>query len=378
MEQLRSDAGAVLPSALLRESHQRVTRVSVLDDLWNPLPGLVFTGADGYAIGGAVTQDASRVVRRSLRLEIANPGGRWTPEGEGSAFYWDRLIRVERGVRSGGEDYYAPLGVFLIDTPQSSAGLLSITGADRMDRALRSKFTGPVAYAAGSAVGAAVKDILVDSGLGADRWTIDDGGSLLGATRSYEADEERLPAAKALATDFGLEVFADANGYAVIRPKRDPAGFAVSWDFRAGADSVALSIEKTWSRDRFYNHVLVVGERAEGRAGDPVRAEAKITDPASPLRVTGAMGDRLYTYKSAMITTTAQAQAVANSLLWEHALIEEELRVEHVPHPGLGAGDAIRVVHEDSRTDDVYVVDSITTPLAGGSAALAVHKARSA
>lgn len=375
MNPLRSDAGVVLPDSALRESHRRLARVSVLDDLFNPLPGLVLTGDEGHALDGSVSQDASRAVRRTLDLSIANPGGVWTPTGPGSAFYWNRLLRVERGVLSGSTAFWAPLGVFLIDTPSYERSVLHVSGADRVDRALRSKFTSPASYASGSPVGSTIQDILVDAGIGSERWSVDDGGAVLGATRSYEADDERLSAAKTLATDFGLEVLADANGYVVVRPKRDPAGLPSAWTFAEGVDSTLLGLSKSWSRERFYNHVVVIGESADL---SPIRAEASITDPSSPLRVTGPMGDRLYTYKSAMVTTVPQAQGVAASLLWQHALIEEELTVDHVPHPGLEAGDAVTITHPESATSGLWAVDSITVPLAGGSARLGVHRTRSA
>lgn len=365
-----------LPESALRQPHRRLARLSVLDDLYNPLPGLVFTGSESDVLGGSVAQDASKAVRRSLDVQLANPGGVWTPDGPDSAFYWSRLLRVERGVESGSTAFWAPLGVFLIDTPSYERNVLSISGADRVDRALKSKFTDPESYASGSAVGPVIQDILVDAGLGLERWSIDDGGSTLGATRNYEPDEERLSAAKTLATDFGLEVFADADGYVVIRPKRDPATLPSSWLFAEGSDSTLLGVSKSWSRERFYNHVVVVGESAD--IVPPVKGEASITDPASPLRVDGLMGDRLYTYKSAMITTVSQAQQVAATLLWEHALIEEELTVDHVPNPGLEAGDAVTITHPESRTTGLWAIDAITTPLAGGSARLNVHRTRSA
>jgi hypothetical protein len=374
MRALRSDAGVPLADVILRQAHARVTRVSVLDELFNPLPGLVLTGVSGYALDGDVSMDTGRIVRRTLSLTIANPKGVWTPGGPGDPFYWDKLIKVERGVRVGGVDHYAPLGIFLIDTPKVAGGELVITGADRLDRALRSKFTVPKTFTTGTRVGVALREMLEDAGVGASRWTVDDGGATLGADRSYEPDEERMSAAKTLATDFSIDVFADAEGYIVIRPKVNPAQLAGVWEFRAGADSNTLSISKSWSRDRFYNHVVAVGEAADKT---PVRGEASITDPSSPLRVTGTMGDRLYTHKSAMITTVPQAQAVAQSLLWEHALIEEELAVSFVPHPGLEAGDAVVIEHPESKTNrEKYVVDSIDMPLAGGAASLNVHRAR--
>ena len=62
------------------------------------------------------------------------------------------------------------------------------------------------------------------------------------------------------------------------------------------------------------------------------------SNPASPAYVNGPLGDRLYRYTSAMITTTAMAQEVANNLLAEVALIEESISLGAVTHPALGAG----------------------------------------
>lgn len=376
MQTLRSDDGAVLAEAerALRRSHQRVTRVSVLDELFNPLSGYVFTGADGYAVSGSVNMDLSRSIRRTVSLQLANPDGIWTPAGEDSAFYWNKHIKVERGVVAGGVEYLAPLGVFLIDSPSvDRRHNLVITGSDRMDRATRSEFTSPTMYSSGAGVGATIREILEDSGVGATLWTVDDGGATLGADRHYEIGDSRLQAALSLATSFALEVYADANGYMVIRPARDPDEVPSSWTFREGPDATHLGVSKRWSRDRFYNHVLVTGENADQ---EPVRGEAEVTDPSNPLRTDGPMGDRLYKYTSGMITTQAQAIEVAYALLWEKALIEEEIALEHVANPLLEAGDAVTIIDDVTRTDDKYMVQSLTIPLAGGPARLDVSKIR--
>lgn len=371
---LRSDAGNVISPTVLTRSHQRVVRVSVLDSSWNPLPEATLSGQDGFVIAGSVTQHASSDVRRSLAMSIANPDGVWTPDGPGSFFYWDRYIRVERGVRVAGVDYYAPLGVFLIDTPMIEGNVMAVTGADRMDRALRSEFTAPDTYSSGARVGSVIQDILVDAGIGAERWSVDDDGSTLGANRSFEVGESRLSAARAIATDFGLDVFADANGFMVVRPKVDPEGAPTVWEFAPGPEAVHLGVSKRWSRERFYNHVLVSGESANQ---DPIRAEAEDTNPASPTRVDGPMGRRLFKHVSAMITSLPQAQAVAQSLLWNHALIEETITLPHVPIPILEVDDAIKIVDAASKTDDRYLISRITIPLAGGPASLDVKKVRS-
>lgn len=378
MRALVSDAGVALAdsAAVLAASHQRVTRVSVLDSLFNPLPGLVFTGSAGYALEGSVSQDLARSVRRTCRLLLANPDGVWTPTGEGSAFYWDKHIKVERGVVVGGVEYYAPCGVFLIDTPEvdGRSETLALSGADRMDRATRSEFTEPIEFPSNQGVGSVIRVILEAAGVGSTNWQINDEGSLLGASRVYEQGDERLPAALTLANDFGLEVFADAGGFMVVQPIRDPLSLSDAWAFEAGEGATHTGISKRWSRDRFYNHVLVTGEAAA--IADPARGEASVTDPSNPLRTTGPMGDRLFKYTSGMITSDAQAAKVATRLLWQKAIIEEEIRVEHVPHPGLEANDAIRIIDQPTATDDRYAIASAELPLAGGPATLTVRKIR--
>lgn len=377
---LQTDDGNTLasPERVLTQSHQRITRVSILDDLWQPLPGGQLTGVEGYALSGSVAMERGKAVIRTLALELANPSGIWTPSGAGSLLYWDRLVRVERGVRTGGADFLAPAGVFQIDSPeaarQGGALLVRLTGADRMDRATRSEFTAPESHAAGSGVGAVLRGILEDAGVGTDRWSVDDGGATLGADRHYEEGEERLASAIRLANDFALEVFADARGFMVIRPKPDPLGLTPAWTFEAGATAVHEGVSQRWSRDKFANHILVTGEAADRT---PVRGEASDTNAASPTRVDGPMGDRLIKYTSGMITTAPQAQAVAQSMLWERAMIEEQVSLPHVPLPILEPGDAVIINEPTTGTADKYVLDTLSLPLAGGSANLNVKRARS-
>lgn len=377
MQELRTDSGNVLDAVdrVLGHDHHRVTRVSILDSLWTPLPGATLTGVDGYTIGGAVSEDLARSTVRTLLLELANPGGAWTPSGPGSFFYWDRMIRVERGVRVAGDDFYAPLGVFLIDAPAVTGSALRVTGADRMDRATGSEFTSPTLYASGERVGAVIRDILEDAGVGSERWSVDDGGATLGADRGFEVGDGKMQAALGLATSFSLDVAADARGWMVVSPKRDPATLGHGWHFHEGSDATYTGLSKTWSRDRLYNHVLVTNDTSDPEV-PLVRAEASVTDPANPLRVTGPLGDRLFKYVSAMITTQGQADAVAASLLWEHALVEEEIQLEHVPAPVLEVGDPVHVTNAASLTDDTYVIRSMIVPLAGGPANLVVKKVR--
>lgn len=366
-------------AAAIRRSHERVASVAILDSLLNPIAGAEFTGEAGYAISGTVTMSRLRTVRRTCQLALANPDGVWTPTDAGSLFYWDRLIRLRRGVRlSASQSELVSLGVFIIDSPEvevaAAGALLTIAGADQMDRLLRSRFTTPTTYSAGATLGSVISDLATDAGANSNQLSLDDGGKTLAANRTFEVGEERIKAVTDLCRAYALELYADADGILTLRPITDPNLAPVAWTFTAGEEATMLGVTKRWTKDRLYNHTLVTGERT-GAA--PVYAEASDDNPSSPTYINGPFGDRLYTYTSAMITTVGQAQAVADHLLYEHALIEEEIRLPHVANPALEIGDAIEIVEPVSGTSDRYIIDELVVPLGAGEAQLVVRKLRS-
>lgn len=362
-------------SAALRRSHTRVSRLSVLDSMLNPVSG----GIVDELASGQVVMSRRRDVQRTCQLMIANPGGILTPRLSGDLFYWDRLLRIERGVQlTESQAEYATLGTFLIDSPQLDVGpgssTLGIAGADQMDRLLRSKFTAPTTYALGATLASVILDLATDAGANANHLSLDDGGKTLGAAKTYEIGDERIAAMRELTTAYSLEFAANAMGQLVLRPVRDPMTLAPVWRFEAGSEATMLGITKRFTRDRLYNHILVTGEAADLT---PIYAEAMDDDPASPSYINGPLGDRLYRYTSAMIRTVPQAQAVANALLYEHALIEESIELPHVANPALEVGDAIEIIEPISGTADRYIIDQLTIPVAAGSSRLSVRKLRS-
>ncbi len=364
--------------AKLTRAHRRAARISVLDSALNPIEGAVLTGAAGYAISGSVRIDRTRDVRRTCDLTIANPDGVWTPRGLGDLFYWDRLLKLERGV------YLDPstiewfsLGVFVIDQPvvDVAASTLRITGVDRMDRVLRSKFTTPTTYAIATRLQTVLAAIAVDAGIGSTFHRLDDGGKTLAAARTFDADTPRIDALRQLARDYTLEAYADADGVFVVEPWRDPIELASAWTFSPGEAAVMTGLSKTWSKDRLYNHVRVTGEASD--VTPIVSAEAIDDDPASVTYYLGPLGDRLFTYASAMIRSTTQAQLVANAMLVEHALVEETIDLPHSPIPMLEAGDVVAIAETTSDTEGRYQIQSMTMPLGAGGATLETRRLRS-
>jgi len=362
----------------LRRSHRRVTRVSALDSAFEPIPGGILSGSEGYVIDGSVTIDRRRAIRRTCSLNLANPDGVWTPTMPGDFFYYGAAIRIERGVYLADAIEWVSLGDFLIDGPtvdrHAHGATLQVQGQDRLKKAATSKFATPTTYTSGSTVRSVIDDLSQDAGMGATRQRFEDAGKTLGADRVFDEQQDRLSAMTEVAHDFGLEVFIDGDSVLVLQPVVDLALLPVAWSFVEGDDAVILGITKGFNDQRLYNHVVVVGESADQ---SPVRGEASDQNPSSPTYVGGPFGDRTYFYSSAMITTVGVANAVAAAMLPDLALIEEEISLPIVVNPALEAGDKIQIVEAVSKTNSFYQIDSITIPLGAGSSTVQTKKVRS-
>jgi hypothetical protein len=365
-------------AATVTQSHRRASRVSLLNsDLSTDQE---ISGESGIVIEGTVGIDPQR--RRSLSLRLVNEDGAWTPTGAADPLYLNRLLKVERGVYVGEGPEYVTLGVFLIDSPSVTVGAsgatIDLQGQDRLKLALRSAFTKPTRYDEGMALGTVIRSIAQDAGMGATLYRLNDGGRSLKADRSFESGDNRVDAMRLLADAYGLILYVDAEGYFVVEPALTSLTIPeIAYTFERGTDAIMLGIRKGWNDDRLYNHVLVSGEASDLA---PVSAEARDLNPLSPaynpLDGTGPIGDRLFTYTSAMIRTEEQAQEVANALLLEVALIEETIDLPSIVHPAIEAGDVIGVIEPISKTNDAYIVDGMSIPIGAGSMTISSKKVR--
>jgi len=366
-------------AAAVRRSHTRATRVVLLDA--EMTVDEVLTGDGGVVLDGYVSTDADR--RRSCQLSIANPAGTWTPEAPGDPFYPNRLLRLERGIIVDGAPEYVTLGTFLVDRPQvtvdRAGSTLSISGQDRIKLALKSRFTKPTRYDEGTPLADVVRSIAVAAGMGQVLYRLDDAGKSLAVDRTFDTGLDRWPALIGLARDYALALFVDAAGYLVLQPALSTGSLPEpAWAFTRGPEAIMIGLTKDWSDDRLYNHVLVSGEASDLV---PVAAEARDLNPASPAYNppdgTGPIGDRLWTYTSAMIRSVEQAQEVADARLLEVALIEEGISVPSVVHPAIEGGDVVSIVEPISHTSDDYIVDTLSIPLGAGAMTLTSRKLRS-
>lgn len=354
-------------------SRLAVSRVSVLRaDLSTEQ---VLSGAAGIVTGGYVSTDGDR--RRSLNLDLVNENDAWAPDVAGDLLFPNRLLRVEQGLMVNGQPELVPLGLFLIDRPSTTrdagGSTIRITGQDRLKLGLKSRFTVPTRYREGTAVRDVVRSIARDAGMGDELYRLAVGDRALGADRSYEIGEYRADALRQLALDFALALYVDADGYLVLaQAPTDATLGAPVWTFEPGDDAIMLGLTRELTDDRLYNHTLVSGESANL---PPVRGEARITSLANPAHA-DYIGDRVWTYASAMIRSEEQAQAVADAELLKVALIEETIDVPSINHPALEAGDVVTINESATRAAGDYVLDSLTIPLGTGSMRLTAGAVR--
>jgi len=361
------------------ESHRSTARLAILDPV-TFAEEAVFSGAGAYAVSGAVNMARGRGIRRTCSVSVANPDGAFTPEGVGDWFHVNSLVRLDRGIYLDAEEVeWVTLGHYLLGRPRvvvtAAGSTLEVQGEDRAKLLTRSRFTGPTTYAAGARIAAIVQAEAQIAGMGSTRYRLDDLGKTLAAARTFEEDEVRIDALGGMCRDYGLDLFVDADGFLATSEPPDPLTAPVAATYAAGVDATMVGLTKEWTDDRLYNHVLVTGEGSDP-AHPPVRAEAMDTNPSSPAYINGPLGDRLYRYTSAMITSTAQAQEVANNLLPTVALVEEAISLDAVANPALEPGDAIQVSEPASNTAGRYLVDQVDIPLGPGIQSLQTRVAR--
>jgi hypothetical protein len=364
----------------LTESHRSTARLAVLDPVSFELVALL-SGETGYVVAGSVAMSRSRAIRRTCDITLANPDGALTPTDAGSLFWVNALVRLDRGVYVDDQTVeWCTLGHFLLGRPtvQVDAGgsTLQVQGEDRAKLLVRSRFVTPTSYAAGTRIASVIQTEAQTAGMGATRYRLDDATKTLTRERVFEEGESRIDALVDLARDYGLELYVDADGYLALSTPPDALTAPIVWEYASRDDAVHVGITRELTDDRLYNHVIVTGESSDP-AHPPVRGEALDSNAASPTYVGGPLGDRVYRYTSAMITSTAQAEEVAQQLLARVALLTEAIELPQVVNPALEPGDAVSISEELSATSGRYLIEQLQTPLGLGQQQLSTQLVRS-
>lgn len=320
-------------------------------------------GSDPRLISGSVSVDYSRDERRSLDVQLANFDRSLVHQPEG--FWYDKVLRPYRGIEfrdsNGVQRYEIPLGKFMIDrvVQPRFPGTVQVTARDYTKRALLSKFTETISFAAGTSITTIIAALAANSGI-FDR-ILPSTDAALGSDIVFDRGTSRWLAMKQIAEAFNYELFFNAEGFLVMRSFIDPTLGAISYEFRTGSDGTLADWTKTTNDTRIYNHVSVIGV-ADNTI--PVRADAINDHPGSPTAVS-RIGERVYPFESAIVTTQQQAQELADTLLSVNALEEYEINTTSLVAPWLEAGEIVRFVDPEASDNDPdrFLLTNITIPL---------------
>jgi hypothetical protein len=251
-----------------------------------------------------------------------------------------------------------PLGHYLVDSLSYSeareVSSVSVTCSDVSVRIQRASFTDPYQIASSTDLADGVAALLADRWPGVavdlDQVTLTDGSS-----------SDPWAEARTLMANYGYTLYVDAEGVVRATIPPDPASAVPSRIYHVGA--TALITKRSWSLPMasVRNGVIVTGEGSE--IATPVRGEAWDTDPASDTYYLGAMGALPEYVSSSVISTEAQAEAVASARLALLTGRVSTLSIEQIVDPSLEPLVAIAIEDADSGSLTVYVVDAVTTPL---------------
>lgn len=317
------------------------------------------------ALDGTVTVDATRSVLRSVNFTCTGD------ETTTADTVWGWLstlgveLRVWRGLYVAGALEEVPLGVFVVTDVERAKDVITVNGSDRSIRIQRARWTDPYAIAAGTTLAAALNGLL------ADRWpavtsviAVPD-TVVLGSkvTLDAGADSDPWSDAREIAESFGYDLHFDATGNAAVRSIPDPMSSPVVAAYAYGEQSVVIDDTKRTTFERTYSGVIVSGEGSDVEV--PVRAEAWDEDPQSPTYFEGPFGKVPYFVTSNLITTEAQAAAVAIARLPLVKGRVESISWTQIVNPAHDALDVVEVEWEDGTTSRV-ILDVVTVPLSTG------------
>lgn len=177
----------------------------------------------------------------------------------------------------------------------------------------------------------------------------------------------RLEALSDLAAAWPVRLKVDDQGVLRILRVVDELSRTPVVTLRTGERGVVASWDAPNSREELYNAVFARGEEEAGDAR-AVAGYAYDTDPKSPTFYGGPFGERPLEYASPLLTTKAQAEKAARTLLNRRLRRTRTVSVELVPDARLQVDDYVRL--ETPEIVGVGRIASTKLPLGPGTMSL--------
>ena len=359
----------------VRKSHISKIKVEIYDTANNTIL------STASPIGGEVTVDNRRSVRRQCTLEFVDANNTLVPTNNISSVLlpFNREVKIYRGVQyQDGTEELVPLGVFEITTVEisdSPSGVkINIQGSDRSLKISRAKWTNHNFFIAdGTAKETAITQILKNRypSVKTDFPATGQVTTLIYPTLDQSSDpwKECLK----IAESAGMDLYFDENGIARMRPIPDPDLGKALIEYTDGEESVLTQLGRSLSSEESYNHVIYTGEGTNLTIG--VIGEAFDNNPSSPTYVT-TFGSIPLFKSSPNILTVAEAEEAARAELKKVIGASEKITWDQIVNPAHDVYDLVKVTRSPSGVDKILVLDALTIPLAATGTMNAIGRTR--
>lgn len=341
----------------LGKSHTVVSKVEILRDnvVQRTVQGKTIIDSAGnfaYSLDGTVRVSRAAVRRTLDGFQILDVSGALAVDEVSDLLApLQTEVRLYRGVRywdateaeiiNGTDTEYVPIGTFGVTKLNSRYPIVTVSGKDRMDRVVKTRFPAPWNIKTGSGLGAELRRILTEAlpAALADMEipdTSETTPTLLYATSDYMGDKAYEFAAAA-----GWVLYVDPMGTFRVRvdPKPDPE-LAVA-TFQAGAGSMLLDLENELDADSPVNAIRATGEAADGTV--IATGYAEDDDPLS-LTYVERIGRFTQDFASPLLKNNDQANAAARTVLRSKIGISDTTLVTTLVDPTLDVDDVVKVV----------------------------------
>jgi len=356
-------------------------------------------------IEGTVYVDTARATRRTCQLRLIDKDGQYTPNDSSSVFYWDKLIKIEYGLKVGADYTFIPLGIFTIDRSEviaeNGAAVINLDGSDQWDSFSMANFASSSGWASGTSINTIITDIATTYGIPTSRLTLDP-LTARGATEKqvnvtlrYQLGENVGERLKKWTEDWSIDIYFDVNGNLVTRdmtlpPYTGTSNSAADAIFTAGSNAIMLGIQKAQSSHTIYNHIVVTGDTADGTAA--VRGEyiegTGTNVSTSPLKRTfnqrsntgltvAELGEKVLIIRTTTLKTSQQCLDRAMVELSKNLVVEETINLPTIVNPLFEGHDVIEITETNTGLNQQrYTLDSFDIPMRSSRQVLNVKKMR--
>jgi hypothetical protein len=269
-------------------------------------------------------------------------------------------------------------GEFMIDdiTEDHFPSHLKISGRDYTKKLLTAKFSQATSFAQGSSLDGTIRTIATNAGI--SKFKLGSGGIPIQALATFDRTTSRWEGLKKLCDSHNVEIFFGPDGYLTTRPFRDPvlspAELVLSTNSHTGN---LVSYTKKSSSARIYNQVVVTGDNQDDASnGILYQGIAENHDPASPTSIENLGETITYFYTSSFFTSSAQCQAVAESMLKIKSLEDYQLSFSAIVFPWLEGGGIVEFQDPKPGVDEPtrFLLTTFDIPMALGPMSAAAKR----